>query len=309
MAIYSTYEAVGVKENIADIISNIAPTDTPFQTSIKTERTRNINYQWQEDSLASAAANKKAEGFTAASVTASPTTMRSNTTQILSKTAEVSGSMDAQESYGRDRELAYQLAKVSKELKRDLEYHLVGLVQAKVTGDDDVDGAGTPREFANVPSMISSNTTVDAGTSAPLIEDDVLSLNQKLFEQGGEASIMMIKPSDALVVANFAYRSQVFGTNTAAVTERSREVTGNRIVNAIDFYKSPFGEQKFVLNRFQSTAHLFAFDPDSWRLMVYRPWTRETLAKVGDKTSVMVVGEYGLKHKNYALSGMIKDLA
>lgn len=307
MPIQSTYEVVGIKETIADIISNIAPTDTPFQTMVKTEKTKNINYQWIEDDLASAAANAQSEGFTAVSLTAATPTTRSNTTQILSKTAEVSGSVDALDSYGRADEMAYQLGKRSKELKRDLEYHLVGLVQAKVTGDDTVDGAGTARKFANVPSMIGASTTQAGGTAA-LTEDMVLQLNQKLFTVGGEASIFSIKPADALIVANFAYKATTYGANTAAVPNRQREVEGNRIINAIEFYKSPFGEQKFILNRFQSTAHAFAYDPDSWRLMVYRPWFRETLAKTGDKTSVMIAGEYGLKHKNFALSGMINAL-
>lgn len=308
MAIFSTYESIAPKENISDIISNISPTVTPFLTSLGTENTKNINYSWQEDSLVAVAVNAQSEGFTASSVTAVATVKRSGTTQILSKTAEVSNSLNAQESYGRDKELAYQLAKASKELKRDHEHALVGLNQATVTGDDASDGAGAARKFASADSQILAGN-VQAGGTAALTEAMVLGVNQKVYTSGGEASILLIKPADALIFADFAYKARA-GTSTSdtSTTARSQTITGTKIVNVVDFYQSPFGSQKVVIDRFIKTTNVLAYDPDSWRIMVYRPWTRQPLAITGDKQSVMIVGEYGLKHKNTGASGLINAL-
>jgi hypothetical protein len=91
MAIYTAFDMVGKKEDISDAITNISPTDTPFQSMIGSQNVWNITYQWQEDSLIAPAANAQIEGFTALTPVANPTVMRSNISQILSKTAQVSG--------------------------------------------------------------------------------------------------------------------------------------------------------------------------------------------------------------------------
>lgn len=304
MAIYTSYEVVGAKEEIADVISLITPTKTPFQSAISTERVKNKIFQWQEDALDTVASSAKVEGFTAASDTAVPTVMRSNYTQIFSRTVEVSGTNDAIDKYGRDRETAYQLRKKSQELKRDLEGVLVGAPQSAVAGAM----PSTARLMANYVPMIAGATqtaapdgdTVTGGTQpSPLTESLFLDVMQKLYTEGGEASIFMVKPADALRVANFA-----------TATGRQRDI-GNerRIVNAVDVLVTPWGEVKVVLNRFVDTSHALLFDPDNWRLCVLRPWFRETLAKTGDKTTIMIVGEYSLKHSNFKASGLITNLA
>lgn len=304
MPLFSQYEMIGKKEDVSNVISNIDPTKTPFLSSLQTERVKNTLYQWQEDHLASAAVNAQSEGFTASSKTVTPTVMRDNTTQILSKTVTVSNTGQAVDTYGRAKELAYQLSLVSAEIKRDLELSLVGTAQTKVTGDNATPGAGVARKFAGVQAMIDVSCTVDAATSA-LTEDQVVSANLLLYNTGGDASVMLIKPSDAVKVANFQYRQ-----SAANVVQRSKELGNDttKIVNAVDFYRSPFGSQKVVIDRFIRATDAIFYDPNMWRLMVLRPWSRTTLAITGDNMSVMLVGEYGLKHRNYKASASIKNL-
>jgi len=45
MAQYTTYDTVGIKEDVSDVISNIAPTKTPFQTMIGSDKTKNRLFQ------------------------------------------------------------------------------------------------------------------------------------------------------------------------------------------------------------------------------------------------------------------------
>lgn len=304
MPTIDTYDQVGKKEDIADLITNISPTKTPMQTTIGRETVWNTYYQWQEDSLSAPAVNAQIEGAVAPSSTFTATVMRYNTTQIFIKTVAASGSTDAIKAYGRKQELAYQLSKKSAEIKRDLEYALVGTAQAYAVGSDSV-----ARQFGGVQSMIGpthvfyadtgDNTAPTTPVLTPLSENLVLAANQQLYTDGGEATIFMIKPADALIVAGFA-----------AATGRVRYLDADekKVVNVVNIYESPFGSQRVVINRFQATNNAFLFDPTYWKLMVMRNWFRENLAKTGDFTEMMLVGEFGLKHRNYLASALLTDL-
>lgn len=312
MALQTTYDLVGIKEDVSDVISNIAPTKTPFQSSLSNESVDNTFFQWQEDDLAAVGSNAQVDGFSAqspqvaalnspgtyvGSLTASATVLRSNYTQILSKTIRVSGTADRVRKYGRDRELAYQLAKRSAELKRDLEHAFVGLAQSATAGN-----ATTPRLMASATSQIDNSVRVTNVSSTALTETMILTANQNLYNAGSEASVIMCKPADSLIIANFAYR--------ASGAERNRDVgTGTTIVNTVDVYRSPFGTQRVVLNRFINTTHCIVYDPEMWRKVTLRPWFRETLGKTGDNTAVMLVGEYSLKHRNFKGSTFINNLS
>lgn len=311
MALQTTYDLVGVREDVSDVISNIAPTKTPFQTSLTNEGVDNTYFQWQEDDLSAVGANAQIDGFTAqapqvsalatpgtyvGSLTATATVLRSNYTQILSKTVRVSGTADRVRKYGRDKELAYQLAKRSAELKRDLEHAYVGLAQTATAGN-----ASTARLLASVTSQIDNSVRVNNGAPAALTETMILTANQNLYNAGSDASVIMVKPADSLLIANFAYR--------ASGAERNRDLGGSTtIVNTVDVYRSPFGTQRVVLNRFINTAHALIYDPEMWRKVTLRPWFRETLGKTGDNTAVMLVGEFSLKHRNFKGSSYINNL-
>jgi len=295
MSLYSTYDQVGKAEDVSDIITDISPTDTPFTTMVKSEKVSARTFEWQEDSLAAAAANAAIEGADASMATLSATTMRTNNTQILTKAFQVSATADSIKTYGRAKETAYQLGKALKEIKRDLEKAYVGVSNAAVTGSE-----SAAREMASVDQQIS--TTVDAGSNATdaLTEAKLLTLGQTCFNNGSDPSVFMIKPADAQIVAGFTgasgrYRNFNDGTKT--------------LVNVIDLYVSPYGEYKVVLNRHQVTTLGFLIDPAMFRSCVLRPFSRTLLAKAGDSDKHFVVGEYSVKHNSYADSGMITGLS
>ncbi len=297
---FKTYDQVGKKEDISDVISNIAPTATPFQSMIGQESVNNTVYQWQEDDLAAVASNAVVEGADGSDADLTATTMRSNYTQIMAKTIKVSATADAISTYGRAKETAYQLSKKSAELKREFEYALVGVAQNAAVGSTSV-----ARTFGNVwgndatgAAIINTAVKVVNGTAAALTEAMHLSVNQKLYEAGGEGTVFMIKPADSLIVAGFA-----------AASGRTRDFdTGTKLVNVIDVLVTPFGTQKVVLNRFMKADSALVFDPANWKKAVLRPFSRTLLAKTGDADRHFVVGEFGLKHVNYKASGAITGL-
>jgi len=295
MTQYRSYDMVGIKEDISDVITNLTPTETPFQASLKTETTKNRTVQWQEDSLRAVnTSNQQLEGFASTTTARVPTVMRSNVTQIMAEFVEVSGTAEAVESYGRSSEQAYQLAKASNEVKRDFEHMLIGRVQATVVGDN-----ATARRMASAWSQIGANTTQDPGSSVALSETNILALAQKIYTEGGDGDILMIKPSDATIVAGFA-----------GLSARTRDVgTDKKIVNSVDIYVSPFGDHKVVKNRFQITSRALMYSPKNWRKVALRPWFKEMLAKTGDQERHQIVGEYTLKHFNFLCSGAILNVA
>ena len=49
MAQFTSYDTIGAKEDVSDVITNITPTDTPFQSSIRTEKVQARTFSFQED--------------------------------------------------------------------------------------------------------------------------------------------------------------------------------------------------------------------------------------------------------------------
>ena len=109
MPTYTSYDQVGKAEDVSDIITDISPTDTPFYSSIRTEKVNARVFEWQEDSLAAAANNAQVEGADPTMATLTATTLRTNNCQIMTKAFQVSATADAIKTYGRAKETALKL--------------------------------------------------------------------------------------------------------------------------------------------------------------------------------------------------------
>ena len=290
MSTYTTYDQVGLKESVADIITDITPFDTPAMTMFKDEKVGARTFSWLEDSLAAAGSNAAVEGADASMATLTNAVERTNNTQILTKAFQVSATADAVGTYGRAKETAHQLGKALKEIKRDAEFALVGADQAAVGGSSSV-----ARQMASAIAQIS---TVEAGGSAALTEAMLLSAGQTAYNAGSDVDTFMIKPADAQIVAGFS-----------ASAGRNREIAqGKTLVNAIDLYVSPYGEYRVVLNRHLESSHALLIDPSMFKTCTLRPFTRTLLSKSGDSDKHFVVGEMSFKHMNFADSVKINAL-
>lgn len=297
---YNSYAAIGKKEDVSDIISNITPTKAPFTTMTGSDTVENTVFQFQEDALRDPAANKQLEGFTASNTARTPTVMRENVTQIMQETFEVTGTNDVVAKYGRGKESDYEAAKVAKVLKLDLEFGYTGTNQAKVKPTDNL----TARQFAGFQQQVDASLVVSTGgaSTAPS-ETNYLDALQACYNAGADPSITLVSPANSRVFAAFA-----------AASGRSRVINNGmsgekKIVNAVDLYVSPFGEQKIVLSRYlYQNKDTLILDPSMWKRVVLkgRNWFREKLAKVGDKQSWMMVGEFSLKHMNQKASAYIR---
>jgi len=311
MTTYTSYDVVGVKEDISNIITNISPTKTPFLTSIGNEKVTQKLFQWQTDVLRNVATAPVVEGADASFQTISPTVMLNNTTQIFQEALQITGTLEATSLYGRARESAYQLAMSSAALKRDLETAFVGTAQAIADGAD-----GSARQMAGFQQQVASGDVSYMGASTNLTEAALLTALQLVFNNGGDPNRIQVTPANSVIFAAFASATGRYRTlDTGSKGDKT-------LVNVVNLYVSPFGEQKVEVNRFlkavgtvitgeaTSTAgNTIIFDPDMWSKATLRSWFRETLAKTGDSLKMQIVGEFSLKCKAPKAAAVIVDNA
>jgi len=214
MAIYNAYDAIGQREDLTDVIYNISPTETPFMSSIGKTKATAVYHEWQTDSLAAATtANAAVEGADASDATLSPTTRLGNYTQILQKTIKVSGTLDAVNKAGRKSEKAYQLAKASQELKRDLETILLSN-QGRDAGSSN-SGA---RKMGSLLSWIKTNSSAQTnggdpttigvsartdGNTRTFTEALLKEVVAEVFVSGGSPSVLMVGATGKQKVSTF----------------------------------------------------------------------------------------------------------
>jgi hypothetical protein len=307
---FTTYSAVGNREDLSDVITRIDPTDTPFMSGIEKTKATAVNHEWQVQALAPAAPNAALEGDDADVADAVTATVRlGNICQISDKVARVTGTQQAVEHAGRDDELAYQEMLKGLELKRDIETVLVGTNQAKLAGN-----ATTARLTASVLSWIKTNTSKGAGGADPAAADGTGTRTdgtQRTFSEANLKSVLKSiwdsggKP-DTIMVGGF--NKQVFSTFTGRATP-TEETKSKKIVASVDVYESDFGTLKVVANRFQRPRDVLVLQMDMWALghLNGRKMVSVTLAKTGDSERRQILSEYVLEARNEKASGGVFD--
>jgi hypothetical protein len=327
---FQTYAAKGIKEDLSDLIADISPTQTPFQSNIGTRDAENTYFEWQTDSLATASATPVMEGNDVgeAGYTAVTATARlGNYCQINMRDFIISATEQTVLKAGRASEVGYQAAKAAKELKRNVE------VACLLNGVGAVVGAsGTARVTAGFPGWIKTNetsTNVTApsysgstptgaaqvwksfGTPTAFTEAMLKTTMQECFSSGGEPSMLMVSPFNKTVVSGFSgiasSRYNVDGAEPSV------------IIGAADIYVSDFGNLSVVPNRFFTTVvdagagslmndWALLIDPDEVKMATLRPYTIEALAKTGDADKRMALIEWGLQVNNEAAHGVVAGI-
>ena len=299
----NSYTGKGIAESFEDIIFDISPEDTPLLSLAKRMSAGQTYHQWQTDALAAAATNTQIEGNDSSFATLAATTVLGNYTQISSKTVQISNTYDVVRKYGRKSEVAYQLMKAGKELKRDMEYAIVRN-QASSAG-----GAATARSSAGIESWIVnrvlatgstsgttpgfSGGTVAAptdGTSVTFIEADLKSALQLAWVDGGEPSLILMSATNKARFSGFSGIATKFN-NVQGTTQAT-------ITGAADVYVSDFGNHTVKLDRFMRDQAVLAIDPGYVGLASLRPLSKEELAKTGDSTKWLLTAEYALVVQN-----------
>ena len=310
---FTTFDAKGIRENLSDIITNIAPEETPYMSNIGSESITNSLFEWQTDTLAAAAANKQLEGDDVASFDAVTATVRlQNYAQISRKTIVLSATEETVNKAGRRSELAYQIAKRSAELKRDQEYTMLqgavaaagntttargtASLQAFIKTNYDMQTNGANPSYTTVPT--SARTDGNVRTFTETILKNVI---QQVWTSGGTPKILMTGPVNKQRVSGFSgIASARYNLNGG-----DRPAT---IIGAADIYVSDFGQVQVVPNRFQRERDAFVIDPNYAKVTTLRPYQQIELAKTGDAEKRMLIVEWGHKVLAENAHGIAADL-
>jgi hypothetical protein len=241
-------------------------------------------------------------------VTATTAVLYSNQTQIVRKTVEVSRTADTVKKYGRAETFAYELAKKSKEIKRDVEKTILsnnastvgGVATARVTaglaamiggptglGNRIIAGSGTtttvPGYAAGVWAASADGT---AGAATALTETHLKDALAAAWTDGGDPSVILVGPFQKARIATFA-GAQAFA---GFYNPQAKAVQG-AVVGAVDVYVSDFGNHKVMISRWMPVNRVFCLDPDYASVGFLDTFKFSKLAKTGDGEKGMIIAE------------------
>jgi len=307
---FDSYDSVGIREDLSNVIFNVAPDETPFYSKCAKTKATQANHEWQTDTLRASKDNKHIEGDDTTAEARTATTRLGNYTQIFKDAVVIPDSDDTTDKAGRGREMAYQIMKVAKEQKLDVEK---GLFEnnAKVAGS-----ATVARELAGVPAWLVTNVDfqsgngganptgdgsdarTDDGTPTVFTQakfDDVM---QSIWEEGG-------KPDTCYLSAFQMNKALGFDGNN---NQRSQVQAGDKkVVKSLDVYITPWGTVEFMPSRENRSRDVFIMQDDMWKVAMQRSTKQTPLAKTGDNSKRQVVTELTLQCCNEKSSGANYD--
>ena len=290
----NTYHQTRQAEDVQDVIYNISPIDTPVVSMSKTIRATGKLHEWSEDDLNAPGENALVEGAPAGSDVSKPIVERKNVCQIMGKVAEVTGTLEKVDKYGRDSEMAYQLELRYGELANDQEWAVVGTQQTQVDGQA-TDGDAPmfipnppPRKMTSFIPQLDASVVIDgsAATDADAVEALLLEAHLATYMAGGNPSYLVTDPKTAGIVSSFALAAG-----------RQRDIRNERkLVNVIDLYVSTYGELDVVLDRNMEAGTMLLVDFNYAATPVLRPTADWPIAKMGDsdKRQILWEGTYAV---------------
>ena len=310
---FDSYDVKGIREDLENVIYDISPEETPFYSSLKKVKASNTYHEWQTDALRSSAANAHIEGDDTTGEARVATTRLGNYTQIFKNAVVIPDTDEGLDKAGRAAEMAYQVLKIAKEQKLDIEKALFDN-NAYVAGN-----ATTARELAGVPAYLKTNvanvgtggaaptgavpgaTARTDGTATVFTQADFDTVMQAIWEAGGKPDTVYLSAFQMNKALGFTGMNNQRSTIGAAVGGT------NAVVNAVDVYVTPWGTVDFVPTRENRSRDVFIMQSDMFGVGVLRPTKNTELAQTGDSTKRQVLTELTLISKNEKASGAVYD--
>lgn len=308
---FDAYDQVGIREDLTDIIHDVSPTDTPFYSAAAKTSATNTYHEWQTDALRSSAANAHIEGDDTVASARTATTRLGNYTQIFKDAVAVSGTDSALDKAGRGDEMDYQLIKVGREIRLDIEKAMLDN-NARVAGSNTV-----ARELAGVPAWLYTNTVFETNTGADPTGDGTDARTDDstpvAFSQSRMNTCLQSiwensnGENDLTVLLNAFQMNKALtftGNNTQRATINAEKA---KVVNIIDVYMTPWGNVDFVMSRECRARDVLVLNMSYWKIPVARGFETEMLAKTGDSQRKQIVTELTLESCNEKASGAVFD--
>ena len=258
MAIATSYNVAGNREDLTDLLTILEPEDTPILSTItKTKRPSNTYQEWQVDNLAAVSFAGAVEGRDVAEFkNKSENRARiGNYIQIFQRPWAVSQVQELTNPAGISNEVAQSKAKGLRETKRDLE--------SAIGSDNDMraDNGTLGWNTRGLGSWISSSAqsvnpvpptyltpanSINATATASLTEANFNAVFQSIFEQnGGRRNYQLFAgPSLKSAISNFQRVTGAGGTTkTYMVTQ---DATDNAIDLNVEIYRGDYHDVSVI---------------------------------------------------------------
>lgn len=318
---YTYNSAIGIREDLEDVIYRIDPTETPFLSSIGKTKASAKYHEWQIQKLAAtnatqalvqaATADAALDGADAPAASTTVTVRVGNRTQIMTRKAQVSRGLQAANTAGRANEMEYQVLLKGLELKRQMEVQLV------TNQPSQTDNGTNPGLLGGFEAWLTTNVSRGAGAGA----NGGFSAGQVAAAVDGTARAFtetLLKAVMALVVAAGgkptilslgAAQKQVFSGFAGIAVNRFQinKPTMGAIIGAADVYVSDFGQLAVVPNIFQRNKSALFISPKFAKVAYYRPMKNWPLAQTGDADLRQLLVEFTLEVCNEAAHGIVAD--
>ncbi|MGL5013728.1 MAG: SU10 major capsid protein, partial [Bacteroidales bacterium] len=310
MTVLKSFDLKGNKQSFAGWISNLSPCDTPFVSMIGKEGINETQYSWQLDALDKPKSGDFEEGSLVEPEKREPTHILHNFTSILRKVAHVSDTVSAMSTYGRNKEVEYQMGKAGKELKRDMEFMYLnndegnvgtGALASKVSG---FSALCAPEGYVDFSTGAKTHKKVEVSDmSGPWFRtSDLFDLTYNLYLAGSKANKIMFHPTHATTFSDFVSDNietdQVYRMFDGMDTRYNAQVTKIR---------DPLGQKyDLIPNRFMPENKIYIFNEADWTQMILRSPSATKLAKQGSSDRFLLEAEVGLRHRHVNASGVME---
>jgi hypothetical protein len=326
----SITQATNNREDLEDVIFMLDPMDTWALSNLDRVEASGVFHEWLADSLAAAAANRQIEGADVAHTTAIPARRLGNWTQISFKEFAVSDTLEAVEKAGRKSERERLGVKLLKELKRDIEFAIVGNQGSSGGAGGAQGGTATARSSAGMESWIGNGTTTltqneasnvvaattnsanatspgfasgavaapTDGTTGPLTEGQLKAALEGAWADGGDPRVILVGSAQKKVIDAFS------GIATRFVDSAPNKQAA--IVGAANMYVSSFGSpHMIVMSRYVRPTVVLCIDPDYWAVAFLRKFNTIPLARTGEAEKRLIRAEWTLVSRNNAASAKV----
>ena len=303
---FDTYDSVGIREDLSNVIYNVSPEETPLLSSIAKVKASNTLHEWLTDTLRGSAVNAHIEGDDTAAEARTAATRLQNSTQIFKNAVVTSGTDDVVDNAGRGKEMSYQIVKVGQEQKLDQEKAIMAN-QARVAGN-----STTARKMAGLGSFVTTNVSnvgtnganptgdgSDArtdGTQTVFSQADFDTAMQGIWSEGGKPDCVILSAFQMDKALGFV------GNNN----QRSTGASG-KVENLLNVYVTPWGSVEFIPARENRARDVWIVEKDKLALASLRPMKSQALAKTGDNEKRQVVSECTLVVRNEKALGLVAD--
>jgi hypothetical protein len=319
---YGVTSAGGMREDLSDVIFDLFPADTWALSNLDREEAQSTYTEWLAQELAAPGANIQLEGDDATFASLAAPTRYGSYLQISSKTFLVSDSLEAVSKAGRKSEVARGAIVKMRELKRDMETRIVQ------NGISTIGGAGTGRSTAGMEAWIGDATASAGGASHVVLATTTASATtppvtsgapataltdgtttgaltstalgyalQQAWEQGGDASVVLVTAKQKAVVDTFT------GVATRFVSvDKAAQAS---IIGAANVYVSDFGRHQVILNRYGRDSVVLCLDPSMWAVRYLRKPAKRELARTGDGTKYQIITEWALVARNWKANAKV----